>query len=148
MTIQRGHILVCDYQLREIGSIYISYQLDDLQEKLFSLMWSLSIGFFTWNVTWMLPPSSKSLTLWKVYQSVQCFESLIKLLYSVSLLLRNDLHCAYIWHIANFFHFHRDAVLPVTCGAFLMFFGICTQGTQHPDAKQMSQSVPCVRENR
>lgn len=47
-----------------------------------------------------------------------------------------------------FFYFHRDAVLPVTCGAFLLYFGTCTQGTQHPDVKRISQSVSRVCKKR
>lgn len=45
-------------------------------------------------------------------------------------------------------HSCRDAILPVTCGVFVMYCGTCTQECQHPDVKQMSQHVSCVCKKR
>lgn len=106
----------------------------------------LSIGCFLYvkfemNVT----------TLFEEFVSLRCllvYPMCCKLNSSVCLSLRNDLHIHALDIQLTYFHFYRDAVLPVTCGAFGMYFGTCTQGPQHPDVKQMSQSVSCVRKKR
>ena len=44
--------------------------------------------------------------------------------------------------------FCRNVCLLVTCGAFLMYYGTCTQDTQLPDMNCMNQSVPCACKKR
>ena len=46
--------------------------------------------------------------------------------------------------IALHFIFARDAAVPVICGVSLLCCGTCTQGPQHADMKQTTQSVTTV----